>query len=105
RQRDVALRRRPDGSGRIEAELTPEAAELVETCFDALAKPAPAADGTRDPRTPGQRRHDALLDMLTLVLKAQLLPKTAGVTATIILHLGAEAFVTGQGTATTGHGY
>jgi hypothetical protein len=43
--------------------------------------------------------------MLKLVMQAQLLPTTAGVTATVILHLDAEAFVTGEGFATTGHGY
>ena len=61
--------------------------------------------GVGDLRTPTQRRHDALLEALQLTMKARLLPTTAGVTATVILHLDAEAFVTGQGMATTGSGY
>ena len=105
RNRQVRFTRRPDGTGRIEGDLTVEAAELVETAFDALAKPAPGDDGTPDSRNPGQRRHDALAELARLAMKAGLLPRTAGVTATIILHLSPDSYVTGQGTATTGHGY
>jgi hypothetical protein len=105
RRRGLEFRRRPDGSAHIEGELTAECAEHLETQLDALAKPAPVDDGTRDPRTPAQRRHDALLEMLKLVERARLLPKAAGVTATILLHMDVDAFTTGDGVATTGHGY
>ncbi len=105
RRRYFDFRRRADGTARVEGELTAEAAEFLETVLDALAKPAPAEDGTQDPRTPGQRRHDALLAMIRLVMKAGVLPQTAGITTTILLHLDAEAYTTGQGVAVTGHGY
>jgi hypothetical protein len=105
RTRAVNGRRHADGSMTLTAELTPEAGEHVAVLFDALAKPAPAADGTPDPRTPAQRRHDALLAALKLVQRAELLPKAAGVTATIVLTMDAETYATGSGVATTGHGY
>ena len=57
------MHRRADGSGALSGELTCEAAEYVETMLDTLAKPTPDAEtGQRDLRTPGQRRHDALLE-------------------------------------------
>jgi hypothetical protein len=105
RRRSLELHRRADGSARIEGELSAECAEHLETHLDALSRPAPAADGTPDPRTPAQRRHDGLLAMLQLVEKAQLLPKTAAITATLILTMDADTFTTATGTATTGHGY
>ena len=38
------------------------------TALDPLAAPAPAADGTTDPRTPDQRRADALITLAQLAL-------------------------------------
>ena len=38
------------------------------TALDPLAAPAPAADGTPDPRTPDQRRADALITLAQLAL-------------------------------------
>lgn len=73
--------------------------------FDALAAPKPQTGGVKDPRSAGQRRHDALLDMLTLVERAQLLPATGGISATIVLTMDADTYATGHGTASTGHGY
>ena len=61
RRRELNLHRRADGSASVDGELTAEAAEYLHTLFDTLAKPQPGEHGDRDPRTPGQRRHDALL--------------------------------------------
>jgi hypothetical protein len=105
RTRNLRLTNRPDGSAHLEADLTAECAERLRVLLAALAKPAPAADGSRDPRTPGQRRHDAFHDLLKLVQRAGECPTANGVTATIVLHMDAEAYATGHGTATTGFGY
>ncbi|MEP7020528.1 MAG: DUF222 domain-containing protein [Pseudonocardiales bacterium] len=51
---------RRDGSARIVGELTALCAEALRTVLDTLARPRPAEDGTKDPRTPGQRNHDGL---------------------------------------------
>jgi hypothetical protein len=58
----------------------------------------------KDPRSAAQRRHDALLDALALMHRADLLPATGGVAATVIVTMDAEAYVTGTGLARTGHG-
>jgi hypothetical protein len=72
--------------------------------FDAMARPKPEVDGQKDPRTAGQRRHDAVLDGLKLLARAELLPQAGGVTTTVTLFMNQDAFETGGGTATTGHG-
>jgi hypothetical protein len=104
KKRGLEMHRRADGSCRVEGELTAEAGELFATVLDALTKPQNSEAGP-DPRTASQRRHDAFLAMLKLVLRAQELPNVGGVTTTVVLTMDAEAWVAGHGTATTGHGY
>jgi hypothetical protein len=104
RSRDFRLTTRADGSARGMFEATAELAELLQTHFDALAAPRPESDGVKDPRTAGQRRHDALLESLKLVLRAELLPTVAGVTTTIVVTMTEQQYRTGTGLARTSHG-
>ena len=63
RRRGAVLAVLPDGSGRLLAQLTGEATAVWQTILNTLARPVPDVDtGERDRRSPGQRRHDALLD-------------------------------------------
>jgi hypothetical protein len=68
--------------------------------------PAPRRKLTasKTPAPPGQRQHDGLLDALKLLARAELLPDVAGITTNVLLMMTPEAFATGEGTATTGHG-
>jgi Domain of unknown function (DUF222)/HNH endonuclease len=104
RSRELSLTERSDGSGILKGELTAELVALLRVHFDALAAPNPEQDGVKDPRTAGQRRHDALLAALKLVLRAEQLPAVAGVTATIVLTMTLQQYQTGQGLARTAHG-
>ncbi len=104
KHRDLTLTQRPDGSSHGTFEATAELTELLLTHFDALAAPKPETEGVKDPRTPGQRRHDALLQALKLVLRAQQLPSIHGVIATIVVTMTAEQYTTGSGLARTSHG-
>jgi hypothetical protein len=105
KRRELRLFDRPDGSCRIEGYCTAEAAEHLRVFFDAMAAPRPAADGARDPRSAGQRRHDALLELVQMAMRTGQLPNAGGMSATIVLTMDAETYATGVGTATTGHGY
>ena len=58
----------------------------------------------KDPRTPGQRRHDGLLDLLELTQRAEVLPDIAGVSTTVILTVTTEEWANGSGLVRTGHG-
>jgi hypothetical protein len=71
----------PDGTGlvHVRGALTPVCAGLLATAIDADSAPRPAADGTPDHRTPAQRRHDGLQQVLSRVVAADgLLPSTHG---------------------------
>ncbi|WP_426565665.1 DUF222 domain-containing protein [Angustibacter sp. McL0619] len=81
RARARALTMVTENSGMVHltGSLTPECGAALRTALDAWSAPRPAADGTPDPRTPAQRRHDALnLVADTVVATPGLLPETHG---------------------------
>ena len=102
--RDLVVHQRPDGSSTIKGEATAELTEFLLLHLDAFARPKPETAGVKDPRTAGQRRHDALLEALKLNVRARQLPSVAGVTATVVLTMTAEQFESRQGLARTAHG-
>ena len=105
RRRALRIQRRPDGSARIEGELTAPCTEALLSALEPFAAPVPAGqDGAKDPRSHGQRLHDALYDAALIALRSQQLPDCGGVAATIVLHLTEEQIQTGTGLVTTGHG-
>ncbi|PZS29615.1 MAG: hypothetical protein DLM58_15185 [Pseudonocardiales bacterium] len=104
RRRELTIRPRPDGSARIEGELSALCAEALRSVLDTLARPVPAQDGSKDPRSTGQRNHDGLHDALMMLLRTDLLPQCNGVAATIVLTMTREQFDTKQGLVQTGHG-
>lgn len=104
RRREFTLHQRPDGSAHGQFEATAELAEYLQTIVDSLATPKPEHDGIKDPRTAGQRRHDALLDALQLAVRCEQLPTITGVTATLIITMTEDSYRTGQGLARTSHG-
>ena len=104
RQRGLTVQQRPDGSARVDGELTALCAEALLTCLDSLAKPRPAEDRGADTRNASQRRHDALHDTLRAALRSGQLPNTGGVAATIQVTMTKEQAETGTGLARTGHG-
>ncbi|WP_375479037.1 DUF222 domain-containing protein [uncultured Jatrophihabitans sp.] len=84
-RRGVHVFERPDGSSRLGGELTCELTEALLTVFDSLAAPKPASEGVKDLRSGGQRRHDALLDALKLLLRSEQLPDVGGVSTTVLI--------------------
>jgi hypothetical protein len=58
----------------------------------------------QDPRSPAQRRHDALQDACQRLLRSDTLPDSGGVPATVVVTLTLEQLETRVGTATTSHG-
>lgn len=104
-RRDIALHRRADGSASMSSELTCELAEYVQTLIDTMSKPHLDADGRPDPRTPSQRRHDALLEGLKLLFASGRLPSANGCATTLVLRMDVDAFAAGTGVAHTAHGY
>jgi hypothetical protein len=71
----------PDGTGLVHVRgiLTPVCAGLLSAAIDADSAPRPAADGTPDHRSPAQRRHDGLQQVLSRYVAADgQLPTTHG---------------------------
>ncbi|MGI8644793.1 MAG: DUF222 domain-containing protein, partial [Nocardioides sp.] len=84
------IRRHLDGSsdvrGHLGAELTAELLSQIQP----LAAPRPAADGTRDPRTVGQRNADGLAELLRRSAVAGSTPARHGSRATITITMALE---------------
>jgi hypothetical protein len=104
RRRDFTLHSRADGTSRLTGELTAELSEHLQSFFDSYAAPVPEAHGVKDPRTAGQRRHDALLTGLQMLLRTGDMPASGGITATVLLVSDLKDWVQGTGTVSTGHG-
>ncbi len=104
RRRGVAFHQRRDGSARGTLELTARRAAKWQTLFDSLARPCPAADGTDDPRTAEQRRHDAMEDIADRLLRGGDLPDSGGTPATVIVTMTLDQLQTRIGLAGTAHG-
>ena len=97
------MHRCADGSAHIEGDLDVECAEVLETVLQCLAAPKPALDGTAI-RDAGQRRHDALLDALKMVLRARTAADYRGHHDHGHRHRRRDALETGDGLAATGTG-
>jgi hypothetical protein len=105
RHRHATLAVLPDGSGRLQAQLTGEATAVWQTILNTLARPVPDVDaGERDRRSPGQRRHDALLDAGQRLLRAGTLPAAGGTPATVLITMTLEQLEARTGLVTTAHG-
>ena len=109
RTRDLMLSIRPDGSSTAAGRLTAELTERLLVLFDSLAAPKPRqpVDGgapQQDPRTAGQRRHDALLEAVQLIGRAELTPNAGGVSATVVVTMDIDTYERRKGLATTAHG-
>jgi hypothetical protein len=85
RRREFRLTVHPDGSSTPGGHFTPELTAAIRPVLDSLAAPAPAENGTPDSRTPGQRRHDAVLDAAMRLLRSGTLPDCGGAPVTILL--------------------
>jgi hypothetical protein len=105
RRRYATLTALPDGSGRLQAQLTAEATAVWQTILDTLARPTPDVEGGEpDRRSPGQRRHDALLDAGRRLLRAGALPDAGGAPATVLVTLTLDQLESRTGLLTTTHG-
>jgi hypothetical protein len=79
RRRELRLSDTGDGSTRLSGRLDAESAAMVRAALDPLAAPNPAADGTQDPRTAGQRTADALVELARRACTTGRLPAGHGI--------------------------
>src|SRR3954451_20789891 len=111
RARSFTVVKKPDGTSSPRGSWTVELTALWEAILDSLAAPQPADDGMPDDRTPAQRRHDAMADAASRLLRSATLPAAAGSPVTVLatttisdLTAAATAADNGSGLALLGHG-
>jgi Domain of unknown function (DUF222) len=73
------------GSHVLRGQFDPEAAAVIAAALDPLAKPLPSAADGPDPRTPGQRYADALVEVCRRHLQAGDLPTRGGEKPQLVL--------------------
>ena len=100
---EFTLVHRYDGARGFRGQLTPEDGAFIDAALDVLAGPRPAEDGTPDPRPPGKRRADALMDLVRIGLRAPDMPWSGGEPVTITVtttpeHLTADTTPTDNDT-------
>ena len=85
-RQEFTLTHGADGSRRFRGRLGPEGGALIDAALAAVSGPRPAQDGTPDPRTPGQRRAEGLLELIVLATQTEGMPEHGGepVTMTVI---------------------
>lgn len=85
RKQSFSLFHRHDGSRVPRGSFTAEAGALIDAALDAVSEPRPGADGAEDPRNPGQRRAEGLLELLKLALNSPGMPEDGGEPVTVVV--------------------
>jgi len=86
-----------DGITRISGQVDIENAAVVRSALDPLSAPNPAADGTQDPRTAGQRMADALVELASRSLGSAILPTSRGARPHVSVIVNLATLSTGPG--------
>ena len=76
-----------NGRVAIKGDLDAVAGEMLLSALSGLSKPRPAQDGTKDPRTPGQRRADGFTELLRRYLDSGIAGEEGGERPHVSLHV------------------
>jgi hypothetical protein len=88
-----------DGRVKGKFELDKEAGAMLKAALSPFAKPHPASDGVRDPRTVAERHGDALTELVKLAADAEGMPTEGGAKPHIAVTVPFEVLKTGLGEA------
>jgi hypothetical protein len=75
-------------TGGISGTLTSEGIAVLRTALDPLAAPNPADDGSKDPRSPGQRLVDALIELARRAIAADTFEHNHGISHRVLVTIG-----------------
>lgn len=103
RHRSFTLHPEADGSYTARGRLTGSCGALLLACLTPRSAPQPSSEESPDPRTHGQRMHDALQELAGVVVPRTELPDS-GAPAQVILTMTADQLATRQGLAETSFG-
>src|SRR5919106_1629230 len=80
-----------EATGGISGHLTSEGMALLRTALDPLAAPCPGEHGERDPRSPGQRLIDALVELARRAIAADSFEANHGISHRVLVTIGLDA--------------
>ncbi|PQP16039.1 HNH endonuclease signature motif containing protein [Rhodococcus opacus] len=79
-----------NGRVAIKGDLDAVTGEMLLSALSGLSKPRPAQDGTKDPRTPGQRRADGFTELLRRYFNSGIAGEEGGERPHVSLHVNAK---------------
>ncbi|MDJ0416401.1 HNH endonuclease signature motif containing protein [Rhodococcus opacus] len=79
-----------NGRVAVRGDLDAVTGEMLLSALSGLSKPRPAQDGTKDPRTPGQRRADGFTELLRRYLDSGIAGEEGGERPHVSLHVNAK---------------
>lgn len=85
-----------EATGGISGCLTSEGMAILRTALDPLAAPNPSSDGQRDPRTPGQRLIDALVELARRAIATDSFETNHGISHRVLVTIGLETLTAGH---------
>jgi Domain of unknown function (DUF222) len=103
-KRAMHIRNHGDGTQTCSWRATDEIIAKLKAATDPLAAPRPESNGDKDDRTPGQRRADAMADLLEPALRGDNLPRKRGNRAHLLVTIPEENLRTGHGFGVTATG-
>ena len=89
RRRHAGLIDLPGGASKPVGYYTPELTAVLKPIFESLSAPQSIGDEP-DPRTPGQRLHDGLIEFGMRILRSDALPDSGGVPVSILITMSEE---------------
>ncbi|GCE43526.1 HNH endonuclease domain protein [Rhodococcus wratislaviensis] len=79
-----------NGRMAVKGDLDAATGEMLLSALSGLSKPRPVQDGTKDPRTPGQRRADGFTELLRRYLDSGIAGEEGGERPHVSLHVTAR---------------
>lgn len=97
-RRELSWSADPWGGMWVSGHMDGEDAQIVRAALDPLCAPHPV-DGQRDPRSPGRRRADALVEVCRRALSRGDLPAAGGEPPQVVVHIPLRTLYDGLGPA------
>ncbi|MBC2642723.1 MULTISPECIES: HNH endonuclease signature motif containing protein [unclassified Rhodococcus (in: high G+C Gram-positive bacteria)] len=91
-----------NGRMAVKGDLDAVAGEMLLSALSGLSKPRPAQDGTKDDRTPGQRRADGFIELLRRYLNSGIAGEEGGERPHVSLHVNIRDLAENTGKSTRG---
>jgi Domain of unknown function (DUF222)/HNH endonuclease len=104
RKRAAHLRPNGDGTQTLQWTDTDANLALLQAALEPLTAPQPGPDGEQDTRSPAVRRADAMVDLVSQVLRHGDLPSSRGARPHLIVTVTEQAFTNGRGLGITATG-